>query len=132
MLETPRYGWSALTIGEWSDRISYLDDAAYMLLETLIKSYETEEPQTVEFDAEGWDWSLSFDGERATVITEKDELETIHLDMSKTEIAKALLADLRRDITPWADFVYEDLAEEELKAREDALRTLCDKLESLI
>ena len=33
MLLKPKYGWSRLEIGNWSDRISYLDDAAFMLLE---------------------------------------------------------------------------------------------------
>ena len=133
MLRTPKYGWSVIEIGEWSDRISYLDDAAYMLLETLIRSYETDEIQSVEFDAEGWEWKLVFDGEKVSVITEKDDTEITNLNMSRMEIAKELISDIQRDSHAWANFMYyEEYTEEELIVKENYLLVLCERLTKLI
>lgn len=132
MLLKPKYGWSRLEIGNWSDRISYLDDAAFMLLETIIKSYEEPNIQSVEFDAEGYEWKLVFDGEKVTVITEKDETEITNLDVSRTDIAKGIIDDIRHDVRDWVNFVYWDLDEAAQKEREDELLTLCKQLEKLI
>lgn len=132
MLLKPKYGWSRLAIGNWSDRISYLDDAAFMLLETIIKSYEESTIQSVEFDAEGYEWKLVFDGEKVTVITEKDETEIANLDVSRTNIAKGIIDDIRQDVRDWVNFVYWDLDEAAQKEREDELLTLCKQLEKLI
>ena len=132
MLLKPKYGWSRLEIGNWSDRISYLDDAAFMLLETIIKSYEEPAIQSVEFDAEGYEWKLVFDGEKVTVITEKDETEITNLDVSRTDIAKGIIDDIRHDVRDWVNFVYWDLDEAAQKEREDELLTLCKQLEKLI
>ena len=132
MLLKPKYGWSRLEIGNWSDRISYLDDAAFMLLETIIKSYEEPTIQSVEFDAEGYEWKLVFDGEKVTVITEKDETEITNLDVSRTDIAKGIIDDIRHDVRDWVNFVYWDLDEAAQKEREDELLTLCKQLEKLI
>ncbi len=132
MLLKPKYGWSRLEIGNWSDRISYLDDAAFMLLETIIKSYEEPAIQSVEFDAEGYEWKLVFDGEKVTVITEKDETEITNLDISRTDIAKGIIEDIRHDVRDWVNFVHWDLDEAAQKEREDELLTLCKQLEKLI
>lgn len=132
MLLKPKYGWSQLEIGNWSDRISYLDDAAFMLLETIIKSYEESTIQSVEFDAEGYEWKLVFDGEKVTVITEKDETEITNLDISRTDIAKGIIDDIRHDVRDWVNFVYWDLDEAAQKERENELLTLCEQLEKLI
>ena len=132
MLLKPKYGWSRLEIGSWSDRISYLDDAAFMLLETIIKSYEEPAIQDVEFDAEGYEWKLVFDGEKATVITEKDETEITNLDVSRKDIAKGIINDIRHDVREWVHFVYWDLTASEYIERESKLLDMCDKLEMLI
>lgn len=132
MLLKPKHGWSRLEIGNWSDRISYLDDAAFMLLETIIKSYEEPNIQSVEFDAEGYEWKLVFDGEKVTVITEKDEIEIINLNVSRKDIAKGIIADIRHDVRDWVNFVYWDLDEAAQKEREDELLTLCKQLEKSI
>lgn len=132
MLLKPKYGWSRLEIGNWSDRISYLDDAAFMLLETIIKSYEEPAIQSVEFDAEGYEWKLVFDGEKVTVITEKDETEITNLDVGRTDIAKGIIDDIRHDVRDWVNFVYWDLDEAAQKERENELLTLCKQLEKLI
>lgn len=132
MLLKPKYGWSRLEIGNWSDRISYLDDAAFMLLETIIKSYEEPNIQSVEFDAEGYEWKLVFDGEKVTIITEKDETEITNLDVSKKDIAKGIIDDIRHDVRDWVNFVYWNLDEAAQKERENELLTLCKQLEKLI
>lgn len=132
MLLKPKYGWSRLEIGSWSDRISYLDDAAFMLLETIIKSYEEPAIQSVEFDAEGYEWKLVFDGEKVTVITEKDETEITNLDISRKDIAKGIVDDIRHDVRDWVNFVYWDLTTSEYTKRETKLLDMCDKLEKMI
>ena len=103
-----------------------------MLLETIIKSYEEPTIQSVEFDAEGYEWKLVFDGEKVTIIPEKDETEITNLDVSKKDIAKGIIDDIRHDVRDWVNFVYWDLDEAAQKEREDELLTLCKQLEKLI
>ena len=61
MLKTPKYGWSEITIGDWHDRCSYLDDVPYRLLEAVDYTNRCGRPSSVKFDAEGWDYIIVFD-----------------------------------------------------------------------
>lgn len=61
MLKEPKHGWSQITIGNWSDRCSYLDDVPFLLLEGMEGVCRTGNPVVAKFDAEGWEYLIVFD-----------------------------------------------------------------------
>ena len=48
MLDTPKYGWSHVSIGSWSDRCSYLDDVPMELLKASEAVPDDAPPDTCE------------------------------------------------------------------------------------
>ena len=75
MLSKPKYGWADITIGDWSDRCSYLTDVPFQLLEAMCRSCKNHEPVAAKFDAEGWEYTIIFDWLETHIIIEKDGFE---------------------------------------------------------
>ena len=96
MLEDPSYGWARWDLPNFRDRISYIDDFPFMLLESLIEYFETGREQEVRFDAEGWHYFFKFD---ENVVVEGKVLYD-----SVEEFAADLIHDLEKDLHGWADF----------------------------
>ncbi|MCC8045816.1 MAG: hypothetical protein LIP12_09995 [Clostridiales bacterium] len=133
MLSSPKHGWATITMQDWSDRCSYLNDIPLDLLETLIRVFKTHNPQAVRIDAEGWEYLLIFDKYDSYIIEEKDDPSLHHIDLNLNNIAKELISDIRKDIDEWTDwFSYRDSTEEELLERKERLLKLCNILENMI
>ena len=133
MLDTPRYGWSNIHIGTWSDRCSYLDDVPVKLLETFLHCYRCSEPQSVRFDAEGYEYIIVFDTYQTYVITSDDEDKLTVLDATYRKLAPECITDIRRDLDAWVDFQvcdYEGPSKQQ--KRKDEICRLCDVIESRI
>ena len=133
MLDTPKHGWSNLHIGSWSDRCSYLDDVPVKLLETFLHCYRCSEPQSVRFDAEGYEYIIVFDTYQTYVITSDDEDRLTVLDTTSRELAPECIADIRRDLDGWVDFQVCDYeGPSKRQKRKDEICRLCDVIESRI
>lgn len=134
MLKTPWAGWSKITIGEWSDRCSYLDDVPFMLLEAMEESCRVNKPVSVQFDAEGWAYIIVFDQFTTHIISEiTDDYTYYSVDIDRNELAKELASDIRRDIDEWCEwFCYHELTEDYISERKKDLLTLCDIVEKRI
>lgn len=133
MLDTPRYGWSNIHIGTWSDRCSYLDDVPVKLLETFLHCYRCSEPQSVRFDAEGYEYIIVFDTYQTHVITSDDEDKLTVLDATYRKLAPECITDIRRDLDAWVDFQVCDYeGPSKRQKRKDEICRLCDVIESRI
>lgn len=133
MLDTPRYGWSNIHIGTWSDRCSYLDDVPVKLLETFLHCYRCSEPQSVRFDAEGYEYIIVFDTYQTYVITSDDEDKLTVLDATYRKLAPECITDIRRDLDAWVDFQVCDYeGPSKRQKRKDEICRLCDVIESRI
>ena len=127
MLQTPKHGWSQITIKDWSDRLSYLDDVAYMLLEAVWNCLRMSGPECVKFDAEGYEYILVIDQCYSYVITMADSDTLTVLDITLREIAQELISDIRRDMEDWVSFVdYGDMTEDQKNERRKDMTVLCD------
>lgn len=129
MLDAPKLGWSKIHIGAWSDRCSYLDDVPMKLLEAFVRCFRESEPQSVRFDAEGYEYILVFDTYQTCVITSKDGNELTVLDVDYRTLAAKCITDIRRDLDAWAAFMYSDANSEVLQKRKDDMLWLCDTME---
>ena len=74
MLSKPEYGWSNITIRDWSDRCSYIDDIPVMLLDAIYQQLCNNTIQAVGFDAEGYEYIIIFDKFYTHIITYKDNI----------------------------------------------------------
>ena len=133
MLESPRHGWSQITIGGWSDRCSYLDDVPFLLLEAMKELFFTSKPVSVDLDAEGWEYTIVFDLFETHIITDTDDGSSVKtIKVTHEEIAQELIADIRRDIIGWSHWDYCYMTDDLRFARECALLALCDSIEAYL
>lgn len=136
MLSKPKHGWSEITIGDWSDRCSYIDDVPFMLLEAMEESCRINKPVAVKFDAEGWDYIIVFNQFETHIISTaphslktQDSYSYHTIEVDRDELAKELIVDTRRDINEWCGFYYGDETEDFISERKKGLLVLCDVLE---
>ena len=142
MLKKPKYGWSRITIGDWSDSVSYIDDVPGMLLNALIDSCRNHHPVAVKFDAEGYEYVLLFDWQCSYVLYQsvpfvhakplEEEPEVLIFDVERKDVAAELIQDIRTDIDDWAQFEASMDSEETAAKNKERLLALCDELEGLL
>ena len=134
MLKSPSAGWSRITIGDLSDRCSYLDDVPYLLLEGVEEVFRTGYPIVSKFDAEGYEYFIVIDIDTVFIITETDDdysLKTIEISIKG--LAAELIADIRRDLDLWSEWVdYGGMSEDEKRERKKDLSALCEIIEKRI
>lgn len=130
MFSKPKNGWCTITIGEWSDRCSYLDDVPFMVLEGLEESCRTHKPVAAKFDAEGWEYIIVFDWLETHIISDiGGKYELVTVDVNRDELALQAISDIRRDIDGWASWLsYSTMSDDEKEERKKDLLVLCDIL----
>ena len=130
MLKTPKYGWSRISIDDWNDRCSYLDDVPYKLLEAVDHTIRTCMPSAVKFDAEGYEYIIVFDMHYTHIIGyDFDGEYSCHtVEINLKDLTRELIADIRRDIKLWGKW-YCDVSEYEAEERELDLQAWCNVIE---
>ena len=130
MLSTPQYGWSEITIGNWHDRCSYLDDVPFMLIETLDATINTGRPHCAKFDAEGYEYIIVFDVYATHIIHDDfdDEYYYYTVEINIRDLAMELLSDIRKDLDSWTNWMLSG-SEEENCWRKKKLAARCDAFE---
>ena len=133
MLDTPKHGWSQITIGDWSDRCSYMNDVPSLLLDAIESICRTYHPAAVTLDAEGWEYILVFDSFATHIISDNCDDGYIYtsIDISLAELARELIDDIRRDIDGWAEWAIHP-SDDEIGERKKDLLAYCDGLEKRI
>lgn len=110
-------GWCDWEFSNFRDRISYINDFPFNVVEALIRYFETGETQSVDFDAEGWVYTFVF----SSNVTVADIVlyEDIH------DFANDFISELEGSLESWAHFPsrredykdYKELADEIAKLR---------------
>lgn len=131
MLKTPKYGWSEITIGNWKDRCSYLDDVPYDLLKTMGAADRAHVPKCVKFDAEGWEYIIVFDMFETHIITytSDGDYTYVAVEINLKDLIRELIADIRRDIVEWANWGY-NMSNDEIEERKSTLESWCRAIEN--
>ena len=149
MIELSSGCWARLSIGEWRDRLSYLDDVPFDLLNAMIEGCQNHSPVSVKFNAEGYEYIVVIDFLDTYVIYEEseaaampmtkscekrcvvdDDCAVIHFKVPRRDLAAELIKDIRSDVKGWAEFY--SVEPEEIGPRQLELLSLCRKLESLL
>lgn len=139
MLKKPDAGWSEITIGDWTDRCSYLDDVPIMLLGAVKFILQKRRPRVLRFDAEGWVYYIMLDFYNVSIISKYSSIfgDTAHGDMTYkhrdfdihiTTLADELVSDIRENIDEWAAWFMRDRGRQ-VAARRRRLENLCNAVE---
>ena len=105
-LEKPLHGWSTLHMGNWSGRLSYVDDPAFDLLWAMERAVRTRRPSAVKFDAEEYGFIIVFDLAEQYVITDDEDANSRLdiIDIPLRDIAPGIIRDIKADLDVWAAF----------------------------
>lgn len=129
MLIEPCCGWTTVSIGDFNMRASYLTDVPGDCLNAFIHSFESDLPATIEFDAEGWEFTLISDFYSTFIILKYDEPKLIEINIDRKELALELINDISQNIDLWSSWQDDDSSEENkeyLHKRISYLKTLID------
>ena len=133
MLHDRGTGWADWEFDNFRDRISYIDDFPFNVLEALISYFETGEEQYVEFNAEGWFYTFKFSSDVRVgkrVIYE-----------STIDFANDFICEIEESLESWAHFPssrtsdddYKELVDLIVKIRTELLdKDLIDRYSNII
>ncbi|MEI6296245.1 MAG: hypothetical protein WCO84_01185 [bacterium] len=110
MFTKPLNGWANLTLGKIKPRASYLTDIPNDMLEALINFYNTNSPQTVFFDAEGYEWYLILGYNGCYILSDKVELTEPSTYTWEEEVKSEYICECVDELT---DIFIENLIEYE-------------------
>ena len=140
MLSKPKYGWTNITIGNWSDRASFLTDIPFNLLDAFIGSKKEYHPVSVKFDAEGWEYIIVFDYYDTYILDygyktsedylndKEDKIKLYSFEISREDIISEFVSDLENNFDAWV--MWDSCDEDELIARKVELRNKLNKLKA--
>lgn len=135
MFTEPKHGWVILKLGDFEGSVSYLTDVPIDCLDAFIYALRTNNPATIFFDAEGWDFHLVSSYYDGYIISDKNEPPELYLINNGTfrTLAKELISDIEKYFDEWVNWLsYEDLGKEELRSRKYNLIYKKNVLKNLI
>ena len=142
MLSNPHStGWTRISIGDWSNRASYLTDVPMNILDAFLnKRYG---PVAVDFDAEGWEYIVVCDDYITYVIdydynstieymqaSDNDSLTLRIIEIDKEELVRDFINDIESILDEWICWMLPDTKSEILE-REQELRKKLEILKNM-
>ncbi len=129
MLGKPKYGWTTISIGDWSDRCSYLTDVPYCIFNAIEKVLRVHTPAVATFDAEGWENIIVFDEFNTYIISGKSDHGMMfkEVDVKIKALAEEFLSDIEENIDLWSQWGF-DMSEDEIDERRKDLEVFCEIL----
>lgn len=124
MLIQPCCGWTTVSIGDFNMRASYLTDVPGDCLNAFIHSFESDLPAAIEFDAEGWEFTLISDFYSTYIILKYDEPKLIEINIGREQLALELIDDIENNIYLWSQWQDDDSIKENKEY-------LCEKIQCL-
>lgn len=103
MLSKPQFGWTDITIGDWTGKLSYIDDVPIVLLNAFYNVFNNQKPEVVCFDAEGMNYWIVFDLLDTIIITEDENCQysVSHQDIDIKELSLELCNDIHTNLEEW-------------------------------
>ena len=115
MFTLPNAGWTNWDMENFKERISYVDNFPLNLLNGIKEFFNTETCQEIEFDAEGYLYTIYL-GYPIYAKIEDGDMNVIHEDM--VLFSTEVLNDIEKNIKEWSCFpwwIHTDEEQENLK-----------------
>ena len=127
MIQNNRHGWGTFQLGNFTGRISYIEDVPVDLLQAFI-DWREKGSGCAWIDEEGTEFTFVLTPYSMFVISERNNTELFNLSEFKfEEIEKELIDDIESDLDGWSEFLLNDDLEEIQSHRE----RICTKLSIL-
>ena len=106
MISKPQNGWVDITIGDWTDRASYLTDVQNDFLDCITKVMTTHLPNCFYCDAEGWEYIIVISENAISIIREKDTFDYYTYEFYENnvllkDVAKTIVNDIESNLNEW-------------------------------
>lgn len=134
MLSKPKYGWTDVTIGDWTGKLSYIDDVPVVLLDAFFNVFSDRKPEVVYFDGEGINYWIVFDLSDTIIITEDENCQysVSRQDVGVRELGIQMVANIDNNIKAWAYWTIDDNNAEGCKERKELLYNKLKRLRDAI
>ena len=134
MLSKPKFGWTDITIGDWTGKLSYIDDVPVVLLNAFYNVFSNQKPEVICFDAEGVNYWIVFDLLDTIIITED---ENCQYSVSRQNVGVRVLGmqmwnDIYRELKDWAYWAIDDNNAKDYDERKELLHNKLQQLEDII
>lgn len=109
MLSKPQFGWTDIIIGDWTGKLSYIDDVPVVLLNAFYNVFSNQKPEAVCFDAEGINYWIVFDLSDTIIVTEDENCQysVSHQDIGIKELSLELCNDIHANLDEWTHWTAE-------------------------
>ena len=122
MITNNGHGWGTFKLGNFTGRLSYMEDVPVDVLQAFI-DWHDKGSGCAWIDEEGTEFTLVLTPYSAYVIVERGGVELIDLSELKIEeIEKELIDDIENYLTGWSEFLPNDDVEE-IQLHLDRIRT---------
>lgn len=128
MFSIPKHGWVNISIGDWSDRSSYLTNPHLDILDAFITLYSTYNPAAVYCDAEGWEYIIVISFNDIFVIEQKDDNVLYTFDIRTRDLCEEVMKDIEEHLYEWSCWSYRIGDEEERLEDENEIKEKLSKL----
>ena len=118
MIKNDGHGWGTFKLGNFTGRLSYMEDVPVDLLQAFI-GWHDKGSGCAWIDEEGTEFTLVLTPYSAYVIVERGGVELIDLSELKIEeIEKELIDDIESDFEGWVKFMPSDDIDDVMNHRE--------------
>ena len=136
MLGFPKYGWTDVHLQDdtgltFDAPASYLTSVHLDTLNAFTNFYKTHNPQSIYYDAEGWDYIVVLDWCNVYVIENKDESKLYNFCLDIDELGNQVISDIENAFEDWADFCFYGYREDLEKHRNENQEELINALNEL-
>lgn len=134
MLSKPQFGWTDITIGDWTGKLSYIDDVPVVLLNAFYNVFSNQKPEVVCFDAESMNYWIVFDLLDTIIITEDENYQysVSRQNVSVEELGMQMWDDIYRELKDWACWAIDDNNAKDYDERKELLHNKLQQLEDII
>lgn len=134
MLSKLQFGWTDITIGDWTGKLSYIDDVPGVLLNAFYNVFSNQKPEVVCFDAEGMNYWIVFDLLDTIIITEDENCQysVSRQNVGVRELGMQMWNDIYWELKDWAYWVIDDNNAKDYEERKELLYNKLQQLRKAI
>lgn len=134
MLSKPLFGWADITIGDWTGKLSYIDDVPTVLLNAFYNVFSNQKPEVTCFDAEGTNYWIVFDLLDTIIITEDENCQysVSRQNVGVRELGMQMWNDIYWELKDWVYWVIDDNNAKDYEERKELLYNKLQQLKNTI
>lgn len=134
MLSKPQFGWTDIAIGDWTGKLSYIDDVPVVLLNAFYNVFHNQKPEVVCFDAESMNYWIVFDLSDTIIITEDGNCQysVSRQNVGVRELGMQMWNDIACKPKDWARWAIDDNNAKDYEERQELLYNKLQRLREAI